>query len=1164
MGLIFRDRFDRTGATLGAGWTEQGSTNMSTDGDFVRIDASGVFHIATAAGTSAATQYVQCWCRPDSSPASNAGVIVRFQDVNNFYYIFADPTGSPRTRLVRRKGGVSTTIASGNLSIVNSDDWNLLSVIISGNRIQVWTNNRYNTTSGTGCPAPCEGPDIDFTDTVDPLTGSGGAGITSSGNNGTGASGPAWNDFRVSDGIGGNTVYINGTTGANGYGDGEEDAPMPSIEHALNIPATVSGTRLKFQDDGPYLNSVASNSEYRIGHAGKFDTPGFSFPTYSDDTGEVLDPGSPNLIIEGCDGASRTVLREDVGLNPFFRLRRGARGVVFRGLIFESTSILRAVYGTADTTGDQSFSIDKCHVKAGPTGGAVTFAMQAPATAIRATYSWFEILAGTNLNTDIFDFLGNASPRSSLFRMCLCTGNCDFFVNYTQLMDTWQSGDVHDCDHITFRTADQAARTKAAVAILQPNLIAAGSRLTIQNTITFIDGPEGGLSSGYGVYFGNTNVPAGTMEEHHNGFDGEALDACTGPVGNASTDHTATTCNIAAGDPDLDPDFNNPSGTFTWQHTAGAGLNGEGTFAALVVPDLRVNNVTHYKDQADDSTALQVLDKGALQDYVTPAPPGGGSEPAEDLVARFCVSVIFDPGGAQEHDLSTRLLISRPIKLEKDILLHRYRANDIDLQFSDPDSMFVTLNPSSFLLDSNGDPNWYNKEVEVVASFGTSPVVRFVGFVIGLEADRGVGRLRIANRFQMLAERPVRANTLGRISSTNGDAGIGPASNTTHTQAPATGVFLGTINNGPTGVAGINTLEAYAPAAQTYTLVFHEGGIFSTFSVTGSVSGFEGRGQYNTAFSWVSATNALAINPFTGGDIIGGTPAKGSSLTFEVVWRPTAGSTIIEAILEFLLDPLGCGLTTADLDLPSFTALQGTVADQTLPNIPLTAFTYPRLAAREGNCLDALSMMALHAGCVLVETSDAKLGLSSFMPRVVGEIETICTTADLMESKVAHLPIYNEFLLQHTFEERTQQYSAGRIWPDVTDNDSITRNGRRLPAPNPIAFRGYDSSNTPWVEAIGQVLYLRYKDPARTYPITAKVERLDAELTDVYRLSSVAPDALVSFVEPFSIDKQITGRLEVEMELVELDASLVSTECGGYLGYDDPDEGYDDECWGYF
>jgi hypothetical protein len=1158
MGLLFRDRFNRVAGSLGADWNERpaqtvsgqsiGTCNMSCDGDFARIDTTPTFHIATAnASNGQTTHYVECWCFAKTN--NNAGLVLRFQDAANMYFLFPDPAGSPTVRIHRRRLGVQTlNVATGGTVIANN--WNLISIIMTGNRIQLWLNGTYDTAR--------EGPVIDFADGT-PVAGAGACGIMSSGNNATGAAGPQWNDFRLNDNARGQVIYVT-STGTSGYGDGEVDAPMPGIMHGLNNCGCIAGSTLKFADAGPYTNSAVT-LRHEIGHAGKFDIPGFVFPTYSDDTGAVLDPGSPNLLIEGADGATRTLCRETQGTVPFWSLRAGSRGIVFRGLNSEALSVNRFIYTVSSALPiDHSFSVDKCHIKVGPSGGAVPIAVQAPCTAVRMVYTWVEIPSPLNLNTDIVDFLTNASVRSSLFRMVLIDGSCDFGINYTQLMSTWQSGDVHDCDHITFRTTDQAARTKAAVAILQPTLIVAGSRLTIQNTITFIQGPEGVGSSGFGVYFGNTNSPGGTMEEHHNGFDGLALDACTGPAGNTSTNHVATVCNIAAATPALDPGFRNPAGTFTWLHTGGASLNGEGAFAALVVPDLRVSNLGEYKDAADDATVLQLLDKGALQDYAVPSVPAVGSDVPVETENVYCVSVVFDPGGEQEYDLSSLLKAARPIRQEKDVLVRRYRANDVELTFADPDELFVETNPLSFLINpSSGEPEWIYKRVEIVTQIGTLPLLRFVGFVLDIDVARGEARMRIANRFQALTDRPVRANTLGKLVSTTGATGIGPATDLSSIQAPATGTFLGDVDNLFDWQAGFNN-----PPAQTFTVTFHDGGSLSTFSISGSVSGFEGSGQLGVPFSWVSATGYLAINTDVGGSFVVDPPgpAKGSTCTTEVLWRPIPNSTIIEAFLEFLASPQGADLEPDEIALETFTAIQGTVADQVLPNIGAPANT-PRMAAVEGNVLDALTSFARHCGCVLIETSQAALGISSFMPRIVTGIREVCNSVDLMRAEVTHLPVYNEFTIEHTFEERTQRYSGGRIWPPAAENDSFQRTGRRLPAPESLAFRGYDSSNAFFCEAVAQSLYLRHRIPAPVIPVTLTVDYLDAELIDTYRVNSLVPTMVIPFTDPSVIEKNILVPLTVYAELVRTD-NVDSDECGGYLALDDPNKGLDDPCWGLF
>ena len=1166
MGLLLRDRFNRSASTLGADWTEQaaqtvsgqsiGTCNMSTDGDFARIDTSGVFHVATAnAANASSSAYVQCWCFVKAS--NNAGLVLRFQDAANMYFMFPDITGTT-VRIHRRRAGTQTlNVATGGTVIAN--DWNLISVIHTGNRIRVWLNGTYDTGK--------EGPVIDFTDGT-PVTGSGGYGIMSSGNNATGASGPAWNDFRLNDNARGQVIHVT-STGTNGYGDGESDAPMPGIMYGLNNVGCLAGSKLKITDAGPFVNS-ASTLRHEIGHAGKFVSAGFVYPTYSDDTGEVLDEGTPNLVIEGADGASRTVCRETQGTVAFWRLRDGANGVVFRGLNFEATNILRAIDQQSAASGDHSYSVDKCLITVGPNGGAAPFAVAAATTALRCLYSYAAV--PINLDTEIFSFGTGAAVRSSLFRMFLVVGDCNHAVNYTQLMPTWQSGDVHDCDHITFKVPDKASRTRSAVAILQPNLIAAGSRLTVQNTIGVVDGPEQVTSSGYGVYFGNTNTPGGTMEEHHNGFDGLALDAGLGPAGNASTNHVGTVENVAAADPTKDPQFNNAAGTFTWQHTAGAGLNGEGTFAALVVPDLRVNNATYYKNQADDATALQVLDKGALQDYALPvAGSAAGSEAVAAIPEIFCPSVIYDPGGVNEFDLSGRLQLARPLRQERDILLRDYRASDVDLNFIDTDELFLETNPLSFLLDpSTGEPNWYGKKILIQLQLGATELLRFIGSLLEVKATVDGGSMNIGDRFQEIFDRHLLARTVGRIVSTTGQFGLGPAL-PGGANAPSTGWYLGNVtllNQDP-------STRNRATQCQTWTLTWTadaipDGTTLAPFFVTGSITGFDGEGQYGVPNSYVSKSGQIAIDTARPGDIredaraipvADRTARKNTTTSIRTVWRPPIGTTAVQALELLLTDWRGAGLAADQID-PSIAALSGTVADQLLPAAEFLP-TVCRLSLDETvGLLEAIQQMALHLGCTFIEKANGNIGVASFMPRVVEEPDVLCWSDDLVRLDVAHLPIYNLYSVEHAFSESNDKFTQGFSSPDPEDNDSFDRYGRLLPAPGAMRFRGYDASNSPWIEAIARSLYLRYRDPRRIYSVRAKVQRLAADMGDVYRIDSKVPTVGPLFTEPVSISRNITGDLEATLELVEVDSEVVTDDCGGYLALDDPLIGLDDECWG--
>jgi len=169
-----------------------------------------------------------------------------------------------------------------------------------------------------------------------------------------------------------------------------------------------------------------------------------------------------------------------------------------------------------------------------------------------------------------------------------------------------------------------------------------------------------------------------------------------------------------------------------------------------------------------------------------------------------------------------------------------------------------------------------------------------------------------------------------------------------------------------------------------------------------------------------------------------------------------------------------------------------------------------------------------------------------------------------MELAIAHLPIYNEYSVEHAFSESNNKFTAGFASPSAADNDSFAKYDKIFPAPSTMQFRGYDGSNLPWMQSIALALYDRYKDPRRIYTVRAKVERLAADMGDVFRIDSLVPTVGPRYTEPVSIDRNITGDLTAAMELVEVDSEIVSGECGGYLGLDTDQTGLDDDCWGVF
>jgi hypothetical protein len=162
---------------------------------------------------------------------------------------------------------------------------------------------------------------------------------------------------------------------------------------------------------------------------------------------------------------------------------------------------------------------------------------------------------------------------------------------------------------------------------------------------------------------------------------------------------------------------------------------------------------------------------------------------------------------------------------------------------------------------------------------------------------------------------------------------------------------------------------------------------------------------------------------------------------------------------------------------------------------------------------------------------------------------------------IDHLDVYNVYNFEYNRSEMLDRYQSGGRWP-VTFNDSFAKYQRLLPAPNALSFRGYDEGARAWIEIIAQSIYIRYQDPARTYSTKAKIQRMDTDLDTVFRIDSEGPTFEGPIVEPFVIQRNATGDLTVDQELLEV--RILTEECGDFLWYDNPAMGYDDECWGYF
>jgi hypothetical protein len=551
-----------------------------------------------------------------------------------------------------------------------------------------------------------------------------------------------------------------------------------------------------------------------------------------------------------------------------------------------------------------------------------------------------------------------------------------------------------------------------------------------------------------------------------------------------------------------------------------------------------------------------------VEDVPTPEFPGGsevGSEVIPIEVAReaYCVAVTYDPGGLNETDLSGRLMTARPLRQEKDVLLRQYKASDTELEFADTEGDFIELNPASFLLDNAGDQNWFGKPMQIQITLGDEAIVNYKGFVIGADAQRATGNLQLANRFQQIFDRLPFANEMGRVISTTGKPGIG-RSLFGEAAAPADGAWLTRVV-----LNGQSPFDSdIAARVETLTVLFQSAGPSAQFTIVGSVTGFKGVG--NTANNFTANDGSFFINPLFWENE--GVVAEKDTCSLRLVWRPTAGLRIIDALIEFLTDPRTCALTTANLDMDNFNSFKNTIADQQVANVnPAPASTaLSRLVVDEPvPLLTYLLEFAMHAGSAMIERSDGRFALNSFVPLRVNldDLPVLCKSDDLMALGISHLQVYNAYNFIYNRSEFFDQYLSGGRWPPDF-NTSFDKYQRLIAAPGPQQFRGYSTSARGWIEVIAESLYQRYRDPARIYQARAKLARMDADLDTIYRIDSAGPNVTGPLVEPFVIERDVTGTLSVGMDLIEIRA--LTDECGDYLQYDNPAMGYDDPCWSYF
>ena len=1097
MSITDSDTFDYTLATLGPKWTERTGANLGTDmsanGASATAD-SAARHVATMDLSRQADHYISCWVqRPNS--AQQVGVCLRFINEYAYYYAcYEQIAGVDYLSLYRGTGyAIDVLIAQANVNVWFADaQWWRISAEVIGDRFRIFADD-YET------------PAIDVTDTY--YSGASGYAGLFSNTTATGIATTLWNDCCIRNGDADDlhvSQLFNG--GAKGAGWGSSDRPDVNIGLGLNNPGLRQTSTL-------YLDDATITS---VGHTWllrdeKFAGGAFSFPTYDAATGEVAIAGTPNLTIESGYTGGRTTLSNALD-RAFFFLQDDCTGVLFRSLDYRMSGFAAANAFWIDapnSPNDHSLGIHKCSWEAGNVIGMPTAPIR-----IRSFFDQFDCrlcygfrapgIAG--IPTSFVEFAWAASGITLIFQDVVFQGPARYGAYFIQVgppaAGSWQF------NHITFADVRWTA--------LGPNT----------QGIDFVD---------FTLIFGDVVVSNNSFASTHAVPLYRGTDAlfAGGVYTGTTTAHNNTYRNVTTprglfgfvinGGNEIDASIQDPwdlaAGTYLWPQANNV----------LLGTDFRPINTDYLANSSDAHARLGVLDRGALQAYLAPAAAAPRLLPTR-RTADFCVSVIYDYGAGGALDLSSGFVNMRPLTEIKDILARKYKAADTELEFADPDGLFVDTNPLSFLVDGAGDRDWRAKpvRVEFLDATGAS-LTSYLGFVLGVRAEANKGYLRLGNRFQQLFEKPLLANDAGRIEDDAGAAG-------TPTVPPVGGRYVADLTPGPG--CGI----------EEWTITFLTA---NTFSVKGSITGDDGSGS--TAANFTSDSGRLLL---AAADWVGLPLVVPGSCKIKSVWRSQTATTVIEMYEEILISPEGGALLLADLD-DSVTqihpdGLRGSIVDRPIAGIVFD--TQIRVIA-------AMEQAAWHALAVGVPKPDGKIGIYAYVPVFGGALlDTICKHSDLMRAVVDSTPIYNEFTYRYDYDEVATAFDEERVFP-LTDaaNDSLARYGVRLAAPQAFELRAFDASAVDWVATLMEQNYVRWKDPHGIANVTLKgIERMGLEMDDVMLVDSDLPAILTAY-EPAQISKSLVPEPRVDAVLYDVDFYVQPEGACGYCFCDAAHQC--DDCW---
>jgi PKD repeat protein len=114
-GTEFSDDFNRADSTtLGNGWTEVVG-DLKILSNEVRNEAISVYHIAIQDGISGAVQDVACdFARTSTNGGPRFGVMLRYQDSQNYYYFYRQTGGTARVYIAKVVNGTLTNLANAS------------------------------------------------------------------------------------------------------------------------------------------------------------------------------------------------------------------------------------------------------------------------------------------------------------------------------------------------------------------------------------------------------------------------------------------------------------------------------------------------------------------------------------------------------------------------------------------------------------------------------------------------------------------------------------------------------------------------------------------------------------------------------------------------------------------------------------------------------------------------------------------------------------------------------------------------------------------------------------------------------------------------------------------------------------------------------------------